>query len=240
MATFEHGDVSIHYEEHGHGFPVLLIAPGGMRSSIEFWDSTPWNPIEHLSDDYRVVAMDQRNAGASRGPVPADSGWDTFPGDQLALLDHLGIDEFAVLGMCIGGPYILNLLATTPDRVVAAVALQPIGYDSNEQAFIDMFDGWAEEISNRFPEVDAATWAAFRANMYQRSEPLFTATADDLSEIETPILVLMGDDLYHPASSSRLLAENAPNATLIESWKEGSARDEAMEAVAGFLAAHSG
>ena len=33
MPTFERGDVSIYYEEYGSGYPLLLFAPGGMRSS---------------------------------------------------------------------------------------------------------------------------------------------------------------------------------------------------------------
>ena len=60
-------DADLHYEEHGAGFPILLIAPGGMRSVISAWEKAPWNPVEHLADRYRVIAMDQRNAGASVG-----------------------------------------------------------------------------------------------------------------------------------------------------------------------------
>jgi pimeloyl-ACP methyl ester carboxylesterase len=74
MPDFEHGDVSLHYIEQGEGFPVLLFAPGGMRSAAGFWKNSPWNPVETLSDGYRVIAMDQRNAGKSRAPVGADDG----------------------------------------------------------------------------------------------------------------------------------------------------------------------
>ncbi|MFV0523731.1 MAG: alpha/beta fold hydrolase [Acidimicrobiales bacterium] len=239
MATFEHDGATIHYEEHGTGFPVLLIAPGGMRSAIPLWDNAPWNPITELSNRYRVIAMDQRNAGASSGPVRPDDGWDTYTGDQLALLDHLGIDEFAVLGMCIGGAYIMNLIRHAPDRVVAGVMLQPIGLEDNRDAFNDMFDAWAEAIRGDHPDMTDDDWAAFRAHMYGGDAELFTATASDVAKVETPLLVLMGDDHYHPASASRLVAEAAPNATLIEEWKEGDARGDAMAAVDGFLAAQA-
>ena len=40
-------------------------------------------------------------------------------------MDHLGIDKFLVMGFCIGGPFIWNLLKRAPDRVVAAVLAQP-------------------------------------------------------------------------------------------------------------------
>ncbi len=86
MPFFERDNVKLYYEEHGEGFPVLLIAPGGMRSAVPFWYNTPWNPIEQLSPHYRVIAMDQRNAGQSVGPISASDSWHTFTGDQLALL----------------------------------------------------------------------------------------------------------------------------------------------------------
>ena len=44
--------------------------------------------------------MDQRNAGRSRGPLPLEDPWGAFVGDQLGLMDHLGIDRFLVIGCC--------------------------------------------------------------------------------------------------------------------------------------------
>ena len=46
MAHFQDQDVDLHYEIYGDGFPVLLFAPGGMRSAMDFWAHGPWNPIE--------------------------------------------------------------------------------------------------------------------------------------------------------------------------------------------------
>ncbi|MYW71525.1 alpha/beta fold hydrolase [Pseudonocardia sp. SID8383] len=122
MPSFERPGVTLHYEEHGTGFPVLLLAPGGMNSTIAAWGNAPWDPVTHLAQRYRVIAMDQRNAGSSVAEVHGSDGWDTYTADQLALLDHLGVDECAVLGMCIGGAFIANLLvtATRPGRGRAA------------------------------------------------------------------------------------------------------------------------
>ena len=44
MPHFERRDIRLYYEESGSGFPVLLFAPGGMRSAIPFWENAPWNP----------------------------------------------------------------------------------------------------------------------------------------------------------------------------------------------------
>ncbi len=78
MPTFKRGDVSIHFEEYGGGYPILLFAPGGMRSSIEFWANSPFDPTKELAANFRVIAMDQRNAGKSSAPITADDGWQTL------------------------------------------------------------------------------------------------------------------------------------------------------------------
>jgi len=239
MAIFERGDTRIHYQEHGSGFPVLLIAPGGMRSAIEAWENAPWNPIEQLSVGYRVIAMDQRNAGRSSGPVSGSDGWATYTGDQLALLDHLGIDRFHVLGMCIGGSYILSLIRTAPERVTAAAALQPIGLDDNRAAFTALFDGWATEQRPAHPQVGDADWTDFRIRMYGGDDPLFSVPTAEIAGFGTPMLVLMGDDLFHPQSASRLLASTAPNAVLVQRWKEPEHRAAARAAVEAFLMEHT-
>jgi len=187
-----------------------------------------------------VIAMDQRNAGQSTAPVSGDDGWPTYTADQLALMDHLGCDRFAVAGMCIGGSYIMALAEAAPERVAAGIVFQTIGLDQNREAFYDMFDDWAKELRVTMPEVPDHAWETFKANMYGVDSFLFTADADQTRACTTPLLVLLGNDLYHPESSSRLLAELAPNATLIENWKEPEHVPAAMTAVEQFLDAHTG
>ena len=67
-------------------------------------------------------------------------------------MTHLGFERFAVVGMCIGGPYIMNLLKLAPQRVVASAVMQTIG-DNNRQEFLAMFDGWAEQLHQSDPSV---------------------------------------------------------------------------------------
>jgi pimeloyl-ACP methyl ester carboxylesterase len=238
MPLFTRGDVKLYYEEQGKGFPLLLIAPGGMRSSVSFWDKVAWNPIPLLAPHYRVIAMDQRNAGQSTAPIRATDSWQTYTDDQLALMDHLGVQRFHVAGMCIGGSYCMGLIQTAPQRVVSAVLFQPIGLLDNRQAFLDMFDGWAKEQQAAHPEADAATWERFKQNMYG-GDFLFNVSRDFVARCSTPLLVLMGNDLYHPEATSREIAKLAPNATLIERWKEPEHQAAAKAAVERFLAQHT-
>src|SRR5215510_8222471 len=149
MPIFRNGDVELYYEEYGSGFPILMLALGGMQSAIPVWIEAPWNPIDQLSPHYRVIAMDQRNAGRSVAPLHATDGWHVYTADQLALMDHLGIDRFHVAGMCIGGSFIMGLIQAVPQRVVSAVVFQTIGLHNNRQAFFEMFDNWANELKPR-------------------------------------------------------------------------------------------
>src|SRR6266478_3210609 len=131
MSFYEKGPVRIHYEEAGSGFPLLLIAGGGLNSTISgLTRGGPFNPIEEFKGGFRCIAADPRNAntGESSGPLEVDRPWDSYTDDQLGVMDHLRIDKFMVMGFCIGGPLIWNLLKRAPNRVVAAVLAQPSGW----------------------------------------------------------------------------------------------------------------
>src|ERR1700751_5266849 len=120
---YEKGPVRIAYQEAGSGFPLLLIAGGGLNSRMRGLLTSPFNPIEEFKGEDRCIFADLRNAngGESSGPVEIDRPWDSYTDDHLGLMDHLGIDKFMVLGFCIGGPFIWDLLGRAPDRLVAAV-----------------------------------------------------------------------------------------------------------------------
>ena len=75
MAFFENGDSKIFYEVEGEGTPVLLLAPGGMRSANTLWENMPWNPRKSLIKKFKLIGMDQRNAGKSEAPISPTDGW---------------------------------------------------------------------------------------------------------------------------------------------------------------------
>jgi len=117
MPFYEKGAVRIHYEEAGSGFPVLFIPGGGLNSNISFLTGfEPFNCMEEFRNEYRCITMDLRNAngGQSSGPVEVERPWDSYTDDQLGLMDYLGCKEFMVMGFCIGGPFIWNLLKLRP------------------------------------------------------------------------------------------------------------------------------
>src|SRR4051794_35634833 len=128
MPTLEQNGAHIYYEEFGNGFPILTFAPAGLQSVIDVWGqpSAPINPTTEFAANYRVIAMDQRNAGGrSYAPITARDGWDSYTADHIALLDHLGIDRCHLYGQCIGGSFILKMLKHHPQRGQSAPFAQP-------------------------------------------------------------------------------------------------------------------
>ena len=59
MSFYEKGPVRIRYEEAGSGFPLLLIAGGGLNSTISAL-TNPFNAIEEFKGEYRCIASDRR------------------------------------------------------------------------------------------------------------------------------------------------------------------------------------
>src|SRR4051794_41681332 len=123
MPFYERGDVRIHYEETGSGFPLLVTPGGGLNSRVSNWPNAVFNAMEVFKNDFRCITMDQRNAngGESTGPVQVDSPWDAFADDQLGLMDHLGIREFFYMGYCIGGWFFGDAMSRVARRVGGAV-----------------------------------------------------------------------------------------------------------------------
>lgn len=132
----------------------------------------------------------------------------------------------------------MGLIQAAPKRVTSAVLFQPIGMFNNRQAFFDMFDGWAKEMQPQHPEASDSVFQAFKTSMYG-GDFLFNVSRDFVSRCETPLLVLLGNDQYHPQETSRDIVALAKKATLIEKWKEPEHQPAAKRAVLQFLAEHT-
>src|SRR6266481_4957490 len=130
MPVFEKGNVRIHYEEAGSGFPLLVIPGGGLNSTVAGLKTHPFNPFDEFKGEFRVIAADLRNAkgGQLTGPLETNRAWDAFTDDHIGLMDHLGIGKFMVLGFGRAVLFIWNLLKRAGDRGGAAVPAQPSGW----------------------------------------------------------------------------------------------------------------
>jgi pimeloyl-ACP methyl ester carboxylesterase len=247
MGTFEKGAVRVHFEEAGSGFPLLVIAGGGLNSTISglAGASSPFNPMEEFKTEYRCISADLRNAngGQSSGPLEADRPWDAFTDDQLGLMDHLGIDKFMVFGFCIGGPMIWNLLRRAPDRIVAAVLAQPSGSrpEMRDLFYENNMKGWGPALIARRPDITMEMVDKFLTRMY-RTNPdfVFTVTRDFVRNCQTPVLILPDDIPAHPYAVAMEAAMLAPKAEVsMFPWKEPKERIPlAVRQIRSFLRAH--
>lgn len=246
MPIFERGPVRIHYAEAGAGFPLLVIPGGGLNATMaNLSEAAPFNALREFASQYRCITMDLRNAnaGQSSGPLEPVRPWDAYTDDHLALMDHLGIDRFLVLGYCIGGPFTWNLIRRAPERVIAGVLVQPSGSrpEARDLFYDNNMKGWGPQLCARRPEVTMAEVDAFLTRMY-RTDPdfVFTVSRDFVRNCRTPVLIMPDDIPAHPyavAMESALLAANAQ--VSLYPWKDPPARlPLALRHVRTFLDAH--
>eukprot|EP00984_Skeletonema_dohrnii_P014746 scaffold6249_cov119-Skeletonema_dohrnii-CCMP3373.AAC.6 len=211
--TFNRPDgTEIQYEVKGNGpNHVLLLCPGGMWSSRNIWNISPNNPWTDVSlaADFTLIGMDQRMS--RHGTLLDDHddiGWETFRDDQIALLDHLNVEKFHIIGSCIGPSYALAYYET-------------ILIDSKEPSLCSRLDDMVK--SNRASQ-----------------EGVENCTRKDATAVKVkhPLLVLAaGVDIYHPSGTAREIARLAPNASLIEGWRDTGpkALEDAVEAIKSHL-----
>ncbi len=243
---YERGNVRIRYEDTGSGFPLLLIAGGGLNgSTIANIDrGNPFNVVEAFRDEFRCIYADLRNSsGQSTGPIEVDRPWDSHTDDHIGLMDHLGIDRFMVLGFCIAGPFIWNLIKRAPNRVVAAVPVQPAGFRAElpNSLYESQTNGWASSVVERNPDFTAAMTDQFLTGMFRNNPDfVFTVTRDFVRACQTPVLVLPDDSAGHSYVAAIESAMLAPNGQLsMYPWKDTPEKIPlAVRHVRSFLLSH--
>ncbi|PPQ25925.1 hypothetical protein CCS01_31660 [Rhodopila globiformis] len=243
MATLIRPDGELHYEVYGEGFPVLLFAPGGLRSRIAMWPSPVDGPPRPWVDwtqalpqaGFTAIAMDQRNAGDSRAAIRADHGWHTYAEDHLALMDHLGFHRFHVLGGCIGGSFCLKAIEAAPRRVTAAVLQNPIGLNpAHPDYFPNSHADWSREQLAARPELDAAALAAFGRAMWDH-DFVFSVDRAFVRNCPVPTMLLPGTDIPHPAVISAELAALLSGVEVVTDWRGPECLEQQEQRVVAFL-----
>ena len=247
MPTLKVPDGEIYYEVHGSGYPLMIFAPAGLRSELAFWRHSPSNPsapavwmdpMAVLSSKFRVIAMDQRNAGRSRTGIDASDDWHTYAGDHLALADHLGLDRFHVMGGCIGASFCLTLCELAPNRISAAVLQNPVGHADNRDVFRNVVQTWAKGIREERPEIHERVFSRFGDNMFG-GDFVFSVSREFVRQCKIPTLVMPGDDAPHPTVIGEEIAELAPNKEVLRQWKGPDRLQTAIDRVTQFLERHT-
>jgi aminoacrylate hydrolase len=113
MPTVRHDGCDIHWERHGSGPPLLLIA--GLGGAASYW--TP--QLASLGARYTVIVHDQRGSGRS-SHVPVTS-IEQMAADTLAVMDAAGVERAHVIGHSTGGAIGMAMALDQPRRVGALV-----------------------------------------------------------------------------------------------------------------------
>jgi len=96
MPFAQSNGITIHYEIHGKGNPVVLIS--GLGSSLGSWETQ----IPIYSKRFKVIVLDNRGVGASEVTEPG-FGIEDMADDTIGLLDYLNLDYASFIGKSMGG-----------------------------------------------------------------------------------------------------------------------------------------
>src|SRR5262249_35935611 len=114
MSLAKVGDVDLYYEEHGKGFPCLLIM--GLAAH-----STAWVlQVAEFAERYRAIAFDNRGVGRSSKP-PGPYTIHQMADDAVGLLDALDVRRAHVVGVSMGGMIAQEVALRHPHRVQGLV-----------------------------------------------------------------------------------------------------------------------
>jgi len=268
MPAVKVGDVSIYYEVHGEGEPLLLIMGYGHNSGHWF------SQIPGLSQEYGVIAFDNRGTGRSDKPdIPYTI--EMMARDAAGLLEALGIDAAHIYGVSMGGMIAQEFALRYPDKVIGLIlgCTNCGGRNSimpDAEAMELLFD--TERMKRLTPEQGARETLPFLCNqefidnnpdiaeqyiaktvayvtplhgyIRQAGAIMKHDTYERLPQIKAPTLVIAGAaDRLVPVENSRILASRIPNAELVILENMGhffsmEALEEANKAILDFLGRH--
>ncbi len=209
MPTCTVDGVSLHYEEHGRGFPLLLTH--GYAANSHMWEPQ----VEALSSKYRLILWDMRGHGQSDSPEdPSQYSEAATVADMRALLEHLGVQQAVLGGQSLGGYMTLAFYLThrTMVRGLVLFACGP-GYRNPEAR-----ERWNQAAYARARQLEEKGLAALGSGLdlrvsapYHRSAQGLAHAArgmlaqfdsrviDAVPSISVPTLVVVGekDEAYH-------------------------------------------
>ncbi|RNC77036.1 alpha/beta fold hydrolase [Piscirickettsia salmonis] len=113
MATITINNKALYYQDQGQGFPLLF-------GHSYLWDHTMWSPqIKALSQNFRCITPDLWGHGQSDSLPKNTKTLTDLADEMLALMDALHIDQFAVIGLSVGGMWASELALQAPERILA-------------------------------------------------------------------------------------------------------------------------
>ncbi|MBD8491583.1 alpha/beta fold hydrolase [Pseudomonas syringae] len=233
MAFFEHDGCSLHYEDYGHGAPLLLLH--GLGSSGLDWE---YQVPAFSAAGYRVITLDLRGHGRSDTPRERYS-IAMFSADVAALIDHLHLEPVHLVGLSMGAMVGFQLAVDQPQRL-KSLCIVNSGPQVKVRGANDVwqwFKRWslARVMSMQtlgqalgkllFPLPEQADLRRKIAERWARNDKrAYLASFDAivgwgvqerLSRITCPTLVISADRDYTPVAVKQAYVKRMPNARLV-------------------------
>ncbi len=234
--------VSLAYQVTGDGPTDLIIIPGYTSHLETWWEAWSGRLVRQLASFSRLILFDKRGTGLSDRPEHVDL--DDWVEDVAVVLDAVGSERAAVLGVSAGSPIAILFAATYPERTRALVLyggyprvlwdkdyLFGVAAEELREGIESLEAGWGSPSALKYwcPSARDDPVAREQFGRYQRiSASPASATAylrlvtsidvrHALPTVSAPTLVLhAARDVRTPLECSRFMAERIPDATLVE------------------------
>ena len=184
MAYFDHDGFRLYHEDTGGNGPTIVFLHGAGGNHLSWWQQVPV-----FAEEYRCITADQRGFGQSPdvegGPGPSALG-----GDALALLDHLGIEQAAVVAQSMGGWAAVGAAVRTPRRFWAIVLANTLGNLSNPH-----IAGLRQRMAAASPPRPAALWQAALGETFRKAHPTRTFLYAQIAGLNAPLPADFRDQL---------------------------------------------
>lgn len=232
MPRFSIKDITLYYEIHGVGAPILLIH--GLGSSILDWESQ----VSFFSKSYQVIAVDIRGHGQTDKPEGPYS-IQLFAEDICALIRFLDLPPVHLVGHSLGGMIAFQLVLDNPEWVKSLTIINsaPALIFPNlsmrirfllRHINIKLFgmNLLSYAIAKKlFPKKEQAIQRKLIFQRWRKNDPkayLSTLQAFNgwnvalrLNEIKCPTLIVTADDDYTPVSMKEWYTALIANAELV-------------------------
>jgi pimeloyl-ACP methyl ester carboxylesterase len=205
--------LSMYYEAHGAGPPLLLLHGG--------WDSIPEKWLPFFTSHFRVIAPEQMGHGRTADRVDRSFHYHDMAEDTVELMRRLGIESALVVGYSDGGIIGLDMAIHHPERVtklaLTGANARLDGYTTEYQNWVHDLDPGSHPVSDDYRRLSpdgAEHWPVFlrRLKIMWASEPSYTD--EGLQRIEAPTLLIIGDcDIVTPEHAVEMF-RTIPNAQL--------------------------
>ncbi|MGX1267290.1 alpha/beta fold hydrolase [Streptomyces phaeoluteigriseus] len=204
MSYAEVNGLSLHFEEHGSGEPLVLLH-GGLGAGEMFAPLVP-----ALSEGHRVIVVDLQGH-ARTADIDRPLRTELMADDIAALIKHLGVEKADLLGYSLGAAVALRVAIQHPQAVrrlvVVSTPCKRDGWHPEVVATMDQMSGQTADMMKQSPIYELYSRVAPRPQDWSvlvgKTAELLRQDYDwsaEISGITAPTLLVFGDaDAVRPA-----------------------------------------